>query len=92
MAGHFVRHDLGVAPLVELASPRTKLVYLYLNIVEKATVEELHEALGIRYMELYSTLRVLRERDDIRNERNSYRYLGRNELGIDSVERPDRAQ
>jgi hypothetical protein len=56
MAGHFVRHGPGVAPLVELASPRTKLVYLYLNIVEKATVEELHEALGIRYTELYSTL------------------------------------
>ncbi|WP_227354488.1 helix-turn-helix domain-containing protein [Haladaptatus salinisoli] len=92
MVARRARHDSAVAPLAELSSPRTKLVYLYLNVVDEATVEELHEALGIRYMELYSALRILRERDDVRFERDSYRRLGEDEPDSELAERPSRAQ
>jgi hypothetical protein len=47
--------------LAELPSPRSKLVYIYLHTVNGATIEELHDDLGMQYLELYSVLRVLRE-------------------------------
>ncbi|GAA0199757.1 helix-turn-helix domain-containing protein [Haladaptatus pallidirubidus] len=74
-----VRLGQRFASVATLPSPRTKLVYLYLHVVGGATVEELHEALGIQYLELYSALRVLRERDIVRNERSVYRCRAHDE-------------
>ncbi|WP_049970661.1 helix-turn-helix domain-containing protein [Haladaptatus cibarius] len=73
MVGDDARFRQRFAPVAKLPSPRTKLVYLYLHVADGATVEELHEALGIQYLELYSALRVLRERSIVRNERSIYR-------------------
>ncbi len=81
-----VRFGGGLTPIVELPSPRTKLVFLYLSVAGEATVEELHEALGIQYLELYSALRVLRERDVVRNDQSIYRCRPRSEFGIETVD------
>ncbi|KZN26486.1 hypothetical protein A4G99_20790 [Haladaptatus sp. R4] len=74
--------ELEAPPLTELPSPRTKLVYLYLFVVGRATVETIHDALGIGYLELYSSLRILRERDLVRNGRNG--FSPRNRADFDS--------
>ncbi|WP_435153734.1 helix-turn-helix domain-containing protein [Haladaptatus sp. DFWS20] len=85
MIGHDAGFGRGFAPIVELPSPRTKLVYLYLHVANGATVEELHEALGIQYLELYSALRVLRERDIVRNEQSIYRCCSSSDHGLSSI-------
>lgn len=80
MVGDDVPFGHEAVPIGELPSPRTKLVYLYLRAADGATVEELHDALGIRYLELYGTLRVLRERNVVRNERSVFYPRDRTEF------------
>ncbi|WP_336038061.1 helix-turn-helix domain-containing protein [Halobacterium yunchengense] len=43
-------------------SPRGKLVYLYLDTRESATLDELHEELDVPRITLYSVLKTLRGR------------------------------
>ncbi|WP_049970254.1 helix-turn-helix domain-containing protein [Haladaptatus cibarius] len=47
----------------ELASPRAKLVYLYLTTARSATLDELQNGLGLPKMSLYTIVRTLRERE-----------------------------
>ncbi|WP_266077135.1 helix-turn-helix domain-containing protein [Haladaptatus caseinilyticus] len=81
-----IGHDAGFGPLVNLPSPRTKLVYLYLHVANGATIEELHEVLGMQYLELYSALRVLRERDFVRDEQSTYRCCDPTEIELHSID------
>lgn len=46
---------------VETAEP--KLVYLYLSVVEEATIEDLSETLGMKLLTLYPLLSTLTEDD-----------------------------
>lgn len=46
----------------DLESPRAKLIYLYLQTAEGATVEELRDALDIPLITLLPTVDVLHER------------------------------
>ncbi|WP_227775720.1 helix-turn-helix domain-containing protein [Haladaptatus pallidirubidus] len=52
----------------ELASPRAKLVYLYLTTTRTATLDELQNGLGLPKMSLYTIVRTLRERDLVEQE------------------------
>lgn len=47
----------------ELASPRAKLVYLYLTTTQGATIEELQTGLDLPKIALYTIVRTLRERE-----------------------------
>ncbi|WP_266077810.1 helix-turn-helix domain-containing protein [Haladaptatus caseinilyticus] len=47
----------------ELASPRAKLVYLYLTTTREATIDELQTGLGLPKIALYTIVRTLRERE-----------------------------
>ncbi len=47
----------------ELASPRAKLVYLYLETTRSATFNELQTGLDLPKMSLYTIVRTLRERE-----------------------------
>ncbi|MFC6907243.1 TrmB family transcriptional regulator [Halalkalicoccus tibetensis] len=47
----------------ELDSGNSKLVYLYLSIVEEATVDDLQAALDIQQLTLFPTLRTLEGED-----------------------------
>jgi predicted transcriptional regulator len=54
------RHDQRTEQLPEtLQSARTKLVYLYLETVEKAQVGELQRALDMQALSLYPILEIL---------------------------------
>lgn len=46
----------------DLESPRAKLIYLYLQSAEGATIEELRDALDIPLITLLPTVDVLHER------------------------------
>lgn len=49
-----------VAPLpAELGSSGAKLVYLYLDVENEATIDELQASLGMRKVTLYPLLRTL---------------------------------
>lgn len=52
----------------ELASPRAKLVYLYLTTARSATMDELQNGLGLPKMSLYTIVRTLRERELVKQD------------------------
>ncbi|NHN41601.1 MarR family transcriptional regulator [Halorubellus sp. JP-L1] len=43
----------------DITSPRAKLVYLYLDVTEDATVEDLQSCLDMRKIDLFSVLNSL---------------------------------
>lgn len=53
-------------------SPRGKLVYLYLDSEESATLAELHEELDVPRITLYSVLKTLRGRGLVREDGDRY--------------------
>ncbi|WP_276245393.1 helix-turn-helix domain-containing protein [Haladaptatus sp. YSMS36] len=57
----------------QLASPRAKLVYLYLRTEQEATIDDLHEALGMAHISLYPILRKLASRGFVEAEGDRYR-------------------
>jgi DNA-binding IclR family transcriptional regulator len=48
-----------------IISSGTKLVYLYLHVEENATIDELHAALGMKKLTLYSLLQTLTATDHV---------------------------
>lgn len=57
----------------ELTSASAKLVYLYLDSQGAATVPELHAALGVERLTLYSVLRTLHDRGVLARDEERYR-------------------
>ena len=69
-----MRAQQSVRPLPEgLESPRAKLVYLYLESSDGATLAELQRALGLNHLSLYGILRTLRRRGFV--DQDGDRYL-----------------
>ncbi|MFB6108805.1 MAG: TrmB family transcriptional regulator [Haloplanus sp.] len=56
----------------DLNSPESKLVYLFLTASGGATVDDLHESLGIRKISLFPVLDTLTERDHVARDGNTY--------------------
>lgn len=56
----------------EVESPRAKLVYLYLQTTEGATVEDLEACLDLPRITLLSVLKTLRKRDVVERDGNHY--------------------
>jgi len=56
----------------ELASPRAKLVYLYLDVTEAATVEDLQRCLDMRKIDLLSVLNSLTSAGHVSLEDGTY--------------------
>ncbi|WP_336360906.1 winged helix DNA-binding protein [Haladaptatus sp. ZSTT2] len=63
----------------DLASPRAKLIYLYLHLYlrteREATIDDLHEALDMAKIALYPILRKLIRRGYVEHEGSDYRFL-----------------
>ncbi|WP_332898104.1 helix-turn-helix domain-containing protein [Haladaptatus sp. CMSO5] len=59
----------------DLASPRAKLIYLYLRTEREATIDDLHEALDMAKIALYPILRKLIRRGYVEHEGGDYRFL-----------------
>lgn len=57
----------------DVESPRGKLVYLYLDTVEGANLDELVDGLDVQRITLYSVLKTLRERGLV--DRDGDRYV-----------------
>lgn len=57
----------------EISSPSAKLVYLYLQTENGATVEELGDGLEMKKLSLFSVLKTLRQRDLV--DRDGERYV-----------------
>lgn len=53
------QHPLQCNALSTIVSPGGKLVYLYLWVENEATIDELHAALGVKKLTLYSLLQTL---------------------------------
>ncbi len=53
-------------------SPRGKLVYLYLQFHEGATVEELRDGLDLQRITLFSVLKTLEERGVVEQDDEEY--------------------
>jgi DNA-binding MarR family transcriptional regulator len=65
--------DLDTATLAgDIGSPSAKLVYLYLDTVDGGTVEDLHEALGMRRMDLFGVLDSLSAGGHVSREGRQY--------------------
>ncbi|GAB6860806.1 MarR family transcriptional regulator [Haloplanus litoreus] len=56
----------------ELSSAESKLVYVFLAATDGATVEELHEALGLRKITLFPVLSTLSGYDVVAREGARY--------------------
>lgn len=56
----------------ELASPRAKLIYLYLQTERTASIDDLHEALGMAHISLYPILRKLASRGFVEIDGDQY--------------------
>jgi DNA-binding MarR family transcriptional regulator len=56
-----------------IESPRAKLVYVYLNVTDGATTDELCENLSITRLTLYPILESLKDREYV--EREAERYV-----------------
>lgn len=59
----------------ELASPRAKLIYLYLRTEREATINDLHKALDMAKISLYPILRTLVRRGFVAQEGDRYHFL-----------------
>lgn len=57
----------------DVESPRGKLVYLYLDTVDGASLEELVDGLDVQRITLYSVLKTLQERGLV--DRDGDRYV-----------------
>ena len=55
-----------------LESPRTKLVYLYFVMAGKGTVDDVHDALGIKLISLYPVLETLNEKGLVQRDGSRY--------------------
>ncbi|MFB6101671.1 MAG: TrmB family transcriptional regulator [Haloplanus sp.] len=55
-----------------LTGPESKLVYLFVAAAGEATVDELHEALDIRKINLFPVLETLSDRDMITRDGAAY--------------------
>lgn len=65
--------DPGVGPLPEaLRSPRTKAVYLYLQVATRAGMTELKRSLGMPALALYPTLETLVEEGLVERSGDEY--------------------
>lgn len=58
---------------VQLRSPQSKLVYLYLTLVSEAHVTELKESLQVDLLTLYPVLNALREHGLVERRGMTYR-------------------
>jgi len=56
----------------ELTSPRAKLVYLYLDVADAATVEDLQACLDMRKIDLLSVLNSLTSTGHVELEDGTY--------------------
>jgi hypothetical protein len=56
----------------DIASPRAKLVYLYLDVTETATVEDLQGCLDMKKIDLLSVLNSLTSAGHVANDDGSY--------------------
>ncbi|KYH24291.1 hypothetical protein HAPAU_32740 [Halalkalicoccus paucihalophilus] len=66
------RHaDLDLPETLDTAD--AKLVYLYLRIENEATIDELHTALGMKKITLYSLLQILTATDHV--DRTGTQYV-----------------
>ncbi|MDL5363095.1 helix-turn-helix domain-containing protein [Halalkalicoccus sp. NIPERK01] len=57
------QHQLECNALSTITSSGAKLVYLYLWLENEATIDELHAALGLKKLTLYSLLQTLTATD-----------------------------
>jgi predicted transcriptional regulator len=55
-----------------LESPRTKLVYLYLTMAGEGTVDDVHDALGIKLISLYPVLETLIDNGLVQRDGSRY--------------------
>ncbi|WP_423751343.1 helix-turn-helix domain-containing protein [Salinirarus marinus] len=60
-------------PPAELVSAESKLVYFYLRSCESATVDDLHESLGMKKITIYPVLDSLRGRGLVARDGQSFR-------------------
>lgn len=58
--------------LREFTSPRAKLVYLYLDVVGTATVDDLKDELGMQRLDLFGVLDTLCETEHVRRDGERY--------------------
>ena len=58
----------------ELDSIQSKLVYLFLRVEGKATINELNDSLGMQKLSLYPTLGTLVEQDFIQQDGETYAF------------------
>jgi predicted Rossmann fold nucleotide-binding protein DprA/Smf involved in DNA uptake len=56
----------------DITSPRAKLVYLYLDVTETATVEDLQACLDMRKIDLLSVLNTLTSAGHVANDGGTY--------------------
>jgi len=56
----------------DITSPRAKLVYLYLDVTETATVEDLQACLDMKKIDLLSVLNSLASTGHVANEDGTY--------------------
>lgn len=56
----------------ELASPRSKLVYLYLDVAGTATIDDLQASLDMRKIDLLSVLSSLTSDDHVELDDGTY--------------------
>ena len=55
-----------------LESPQTKLVYLYLAVAGEGTVDDVYDALGIKFISLYPVLETLIEKGLVQRDGSRY--------------------
>jgi|AntDeeMinimDraft_4_1070355.scaffolds.fasta_scaffold00199_30 predicted transcriptional regulator len=56
----------------DLASPRSKLVYMYLDVAGTATIDDLQASLDMRKIDLLSVLNSLTSNDHVELEDGTY--------------------
>ena len=56
----------------DITSPRAKLVYLYLDVTETATVEDLQACLDMKKIDLLSVLNSLTSAGHVANDGGTY--------------------
>ena len=64
--------DRALAVPDSIESPQAKLVYLYLDATPGATVDELHERLGLQRLSLFPVLETLQRHDLITRDGETY--------------------
>lgn len=67
----------GVSLPPHLGTTGSKLVYLYLSVVGKATMDELHETLDMQRLRLYPLLSMLEADGQIERDGDTVRFRTR---------------